>query len=114
MSTKGSNTVAECSVDAGPFLDELIGEPETLGSFLAAIREGEGMSQVEFAAKLGISKSHLCDIEKGRKVVSAERAARFAEILGYLPTSFVELALQDLLNRSDLGLRVTVTPQHGA
>jgi transcriptional regulator with XRE-family HTH domain len=39
--------------------------------------------QPELAKKLGISKSHLNDIEKGRKAVSPERAARFAKILGY-------------------------------
>jgi transcriptional regulator with XRE-family HTH domain len=110
MSTEGPKTYSDGSVDAAPFLDDLIGEVETFGSYLAAIREGEGLSQVEFAAKLGVSKSHLCDIEKGRKLVSADRAARFAEILGYLPASFVELALQDLLNRAGLDLRVAVTP----
>jgi hypothetical protein len=57
---------------------------------------------------LGISKSHLCDIEKGRKLVSPERAARFAEILGYLPATFVRLALQDIVDRAELGLPVTV------
>jgi len=30
----------------------------------------EEMSQAVFAKRLGISSSHLCDIEKGRKVVS--------------------------------------------
>ena len=99
------------SVDARPFLDDLIGLGETFGSHLAAIREGEGMSQVTFAAKLGISKSHLCDIEKGRKPVSPERAARFAKILGYLPASFVQLALQDLVDNAHLGMKVAVSPQ---
>lgn len=109
MSTEIPNIHPDGSVEASPFLDELIGEPETLGAYIVAIRKGEGMSQVEFATKLGISKSHLCDIEKGRKLVSADRAAWFAGILGYVPASFVELALQDLLNRAELGLRVAVT-----
>ena len=32
---------------------------------------------------LGVSRSHICDIEKGRKVVSPERAAKWANVLGY-------------------------------
>jgi hypothetical protein len=31
------------------------------------MRQAEGMSQVDFAKKLGISKRQLCDIEKRRK-----------------------------------------------
>ena len=57
---------------------------------------------------LGISKSHLCDIEKGRKIASLGRAVRFAEALGYLPASFAQLALQDLVNRAGLELTVQV------
>lgn len=110
MTTKKPlKTYPDGSVDAREFLEELIGERETLGNYLAAVRAGEEMTQVEFARLLGISKSHLCDIEKGRKLVSPERAARFAEILGYLPTSFVRLALQDLVDRAELGLQVHVT-----
>jgi DNA-binding XRE family transcriptional regulator len=102
-------TYPDGSVDGRAFLEELLGERRTVGNSLAAIRAGEEMSQVEFARLLGISKSHLCDIEKGRKLVSPERAARFAEILGYLPASFVRLALQDLVDRAELGFHVTVT-----
>ena len=47
--------------DAMKFLDELIGEPFTLGGLLESIRLGEEMTQVEFANLLGVSKSYLCD-----------------------------------------------------
>lgn len=40
------------------------------------------MTQEVMAKKLGVSKSHLCDIEKGRKRVSVERAYNFALSLG--------------------------------
>jgi len=64
------------------------------------------MSLEAFARSLGISRSHLCDIEKGRKIVSPERAARFAQSLGYSEQQFVRLALQDQLLH--VGLRFTV------
>jgi transcriptional regulator with XRE-family HTH domain len=93
--------------DAMKFLDKLVGEL-TFGGLIAAMRQAEEMSQVEFAKKLGISKQHLCDIEKGRKFVSPARAAKFAKILGHSERSFVALALQDVVNQGRLKLKVTV------
>ena len=89
------------------FLEKLSGGPLTFAKLLRSIREGEAMTQAEFAETLGISKQHLSHIENGRKVVSAERAARWAALLGYAETQFVRLALQDELHRA--GLRYTVS-----
>jgi transcriptional regulator with XRE-family HTH domain len=100
MATKKSETVR--------FLEKLTGGPVTLGKFLEAVRKGEEMTQPEFAEKLGMSKSHLNDIEKGRKAVSPDRAARFAKVLGYSQARLVKLALQDLVDRGGLKLCVDV------
>ena len=93
--------------DAMKFLEGLVGEL-TLGGLIEAMRQAEATSQVEFAKKLGISKQHLCDIEKGRKFVSPERAAKFARILEHSEQSFVALALQDIVNQGGLKLKVKV------
>jgi len=90
------------------FLEDITGGPLSLGKFLQSIRLGEEMSQVEFADQLGISKSHLCDIEKGRKLLSPERAAVFAKILKYSPEQFVRLALQDQLEKAGLKFKVQI------
>lgn len=90
------------------FLEKLTGGPVSLGKFLEAVRQGEEMTQPMFAKKLGISKSHLNDIEKGRKAVGPDRAARFAKVLGYSQARLVKLALQDLVDRSKLKLQVDV------
>lgn len=90
------------------FLEDLTGGPVTLGKLLEAIRLGEEISQPEFARLLKISKSHLNDIEKGRKAVSPERAARFAKILGYSRERFVALSLQGLVDQAGLRLKVDV------
>lgn len=90
-------------------LEEVTGGPLTLGDLLRSIREGEGWSQVQMAERLEISRSHLCDIEKQRKTLSPERAARFASILGYGEAQFVRLALQSLVEDAGLRLRVHVT-----
>ena len=89
-------------------LESKVREPLTLGAFLEAIRLGEKLSQAEFARRLGISRSHLCDIEKGRKVVGAERAVRFASELGYSQAQFLQLSLQAMLAESGLKFSVTV------
>jgi transcriptional regulator with XRE-family HTH domain len=94
--------------DTLSFLEDLSGGPLTLGRLVLAIRLGEEMSQVEFAKKLGISKSHLCDIEKDRKPVSPARAAEFAKILGYSETQFIELAVQNAMKRAGLHYKVSI------
>ncbi len=92
--------------DAMTFLEKLSGGPLTLAKLLRSIREGEAKTQAEFAETLGVSKQHLSHIENGRKVVSPERAARWATLLGYAESQFVRLALQEELHRA--GLRYTV------
>ena len=93
--------------EARVFLERMSGGPLTIAKLLRSIREGESQTQAEFADTLGISKQHLSHIENGRKVVSPERAARWAALLGYSESQFVRLALQDELHRA--GLRYTVT-----
>ena len=88
------------------FLDELVGTPQSFGDMLENIRECDELSQKEFAKKLKISPSHLCDIEKNRKVVSPERAARFAKILGYSQPIFVKYAIQAMLDQAGLKFKV--------
>ena len=86
---------------AGKFMEEVSGGPLTLSGLLHAIRAGEEMSQAEFALLLGVSKSHICDIEKGRKHISPMRAMQFAKILKYSEEQFVRLALQDIVDKLD-------------
>ncbi len=90
------------------WLEELAGGPLTFGDLLASIREGDELSQAAFALELGISRSHLCDIEKGRKTVSPKRAARYARTLGYSEAQFVRLALQGMVEEAGLNLTVQV------
>ncbi|HRD71388.1 MAG TPA: helix-turn-helix transcriptional regulator [Legionella sp.] len=90
------------------YLENLIGEKLTLGSFILAIRQGEELSQVEFAKALGVSRQVLCDIEHGRRIISPKKAAEYAELLGYSKKQFVRLCLQDMIDRDHLGLIVEI------
>jgi len=102
------NTKGRQKTKAARLLEELAGGPLTLGRYICSIREGEEMSQVEFAKKLGVSRSHLCDIEKGRKSVSPTKAASIARALGYSEKQFVELALQATMERAGLAYKVKI------
>ncbi len=87
---------------------ERIAGPLTFGSYLEAIRLGEDWSQQEMGRRLHVSRAHLCDMEKGRRSVSPERAARFARVLGYSEAQFVQLALQQMIDNAGLRLAVAV------
>lgn len=89
-------------------LEEIAGGVLTIGDLIRSIRLGEEMSLAQFSSKLGVTLSHLCDIEKGRKTVSPERAARFAKVLGRSREQFVRLALQGIVNEAGLKMRVAV------
>ena len=94
--------------DAMRILEKISGGPLTLGRAIESIRKSEELSQDECARKLGVSKSHLCDVEKGRKTVSSERAAKWARILGYPESVLVRLALQGELDAAGLKYRVDI------
>ena len=74
----------------------------SFGEMLFSYRKAQEISQVEMAKKLNISKQGLCNIEKGRKHVSVERAVSFAHSLGMPPRTFAKYALQDQLEKAGL------------
>jgi len=94
--------------DAMRLLEKLAGGPLTLARAIESVRKSEGLSQDECAKKLGVSKSHLCDVEKGRKTVSPERAAKWARVLGYTESVLVKLAIQAELDAAGLKYKVEI------
>jgi transcriptional regulator with XRE-family HTH domain len=89
-------------------LEQIAGGPLSLGKAVESVRKSEGLSQDECARKLGVSKSHLCDVEKGRKTASPERAAKWARVLGYPESVFVRLAIQAELDAAGLRYKVEI------
>jgi transcriptional regulator with XRE-family HTH domain len=90
------------------YLEKLRGGPLTFGALLRSIRECDEHTLEGLAKRVGVSRSHLCDIEKGRRGVSAERAARWARILGYPEALFVKLAMQAELDAAGIKLKIDV------
>lgn len=101
MSTKGP-------IEAERFLAKKNKGPLTFGQLLESHRICDEISQAELARRIGISRSLLCDIEKGRKLASPARASQIARILGYSINIFVAAALEDQLRRAGLKLHVKV------
>jgi plasmid maintenance system antidote protein VapI len=95
------------SVNALGYLESKFG-PLTFAMTIRSIRDGEEVTLDQFAKRLGISRSHLCDVEKGRKCVSPERAARWAKLLGYSAQQFVRLAIQADLDAAGLKFKVAI------
>jgi transcriptional regulator with XRE-family HTH domain len=104
--TKSQGPMRSSRSPAGQYLEELNRGPITFGQLVEAHRSCDQISQAELARRMGMSRAQLCDIEKGRRTVSAERAAQFAKVLGYSVPTFVERALEDQLRRSGLKMRV--------
>lgn len=96
-------------IDAKAFLEELDG-PLTFGEAIHSIRVCDEETQEHFAARLGISKQHLCDIEKGRRTVGPARAAGWGKLLGYGEATFVRLALRTLLEAEGVPYDVKIVP----
>ncbi|MEO7035206.1 MAG: helix-turn-helix transcriptional regulator [Polyangiaceae bacterium] len=94
--------------DTAAYLEKLLKRPLTLGGALSALRESDRQSLACFGQRLGVSRSHLSDIEHGRRSVSLQKASEFALALGHHPAQFVRLALQDQVRDAGLKLRVDV------
>ncbi len=54
---------------------------EKIGDFIARVRQERGMTQAEFAGRLGTSQSAVNRIEKGKQNLSLETLARLSEAL---------------------------------
>lgn len=80
----------------------------TFGMFLRSMREADEIGLSEFASKLGLSRANLCDLEKGRKIPSPERAARIAKYLGIPEVVLIQLAIQDTLRSARLDYQVQI------
>ena len=81
----------------------------SFGEMIHSFRQAQELTQVDMADKLGISKQDLCNIEKGRKLVSVERAVSFAKSLKMPAKTFAKYVLQDQLQKAGLKGEVEIT-----
>lgn len=80
----------------------------TFGMFLRVSRNTMGLTQQDMANVLGIAKGTLCDIEKGRQLVSIDLAKKIAKKAGLSEIIAIEACFVDQLKKSKSKLHVTV------
>ena len=83
--------------------------PLTFGMFLRSARTSLGLSQAEMARTLGMSRGTLCDIEKGRQLVSIQLAKKIARKAGFSETVAIKACIEDQLTKAKVKLRFELT-----
>ena len=78
------------------------------GMFLRSARVSLDITQAEIAKMLKVTKSVICDIEKGRQLVSPSLAQKIAKQAGLSEKLAIKLALQDQLAKANIDLLVDV------
>ena len=100
MSTEKNNKLV-------PFLEKEFG-PLSFSSFMRAARSSLGLTQVEMARRLKITAGTLCDIEKGRQLVSLRLAKKIAALSGLSVPIAIEAAMQDQLRKAGLTYKIKI------
>lgn len=92
---------------AADLMQKLVGEV-TFGTFLRAARTSMDATQSEMGEILGVSFSVICDIEKGRQLVSPKLAIKIAKKAGLSEKQALRLCLQDQLKKAKIKYVVDV------
>lgn len=82
--------------------------PMTFGAFLTAVRANMNLSQAELARRVKVSRSMICDIEKGRVLVSPALAMKIAKVGSFPQDLAIKFCLQDQLQRAKIKMTVDV------
>ena len=82
--------------------------PFTFATFMLGARTTLDLTQVEMAKRIGISKAALCEIEKGRTLVSPKSALTYAKKAGFSVTLALETCFQDQLRKAKINKRVKI------
>ena len=80
----------------------------TFGMFLKSSRTSLDLTQVEMAKILKVTASVICDIEKGRQLVSPSLALKIAKKAKLSEKLAVKLCLQDQLNKVKIKMKVNI------
>jgi DNA-binding XRE family transcriptional regulator len=80
----------------------------TFGTFLKTSRTSLDLTQAEMAKILKVTVSVICDIEKGRQLVSPSLALKIAKKAKLSEKLSVKLCLQDQLNKANIKMKVDI------
>ena len=82
----------------------------TIGEFIHTWRTSEELSLKDFGKTINMSVGNLCDIEKGRKGVSPEKAHQIGIAIGVPPALLVKMALEEQLFEAGLHYTIELEP----
>ena len=82
----------------------------TVGEMLHSWRLSEELSLKDFGNLIGMSVANLCDIEKGRKGVSPEKAEQIAKAIGVPPALLIRLSIEESLKAAGLKYQIEIRP----
>jgi len=74
--------------------------PLTFALFMRVARDSLDLTQEAFGKKLGLSRANVCDIEKGRYLVSTEVAVKVAKKTGFPEKIALQACLQDQVRKA--------------
>lgn len=80
--------------------------PLTFASYLRGMRANRDMTQKDFAKFLGMAPGTICDLEKGRQLVSPTLAKKIAKKLKMPEIIAVRACLQDQLKKAKISYKV--------
>ena len=83
--------------------------PLTFALFMRVSRNSMGLTQEEFGKKIGLSRAGVCDIEKGRQLVSTHLAVKVARKSGLPEKIALQACLQDLVSKAGSEAKVDVS-----
>ncbi len=83
--------------------------PLSFALFMRPARNSMDLSQEEFGTKLGLSRANICDIEKGRHLVSTELAVKVAKKAGLPEKLALQACLQDQVRKAGSEAQVKVS-----
>lgn len=83
--------------------------PLTFALFMRVSRNSLGLTQEEFGKKFGLSRANVCDIEKGRQLVSTELAVKVARKTGLPEKLALQACLQDQVYKAGSEAKVAIS-----
>lgn len=68
---------------------------DELGSLLKKKRREKKISQTQIGEYLGLSMSHISDIERGVHKISVQTLCGYCDLIGMTPNDLLEISTQD-------------------
>jgi transcriptional regulator with XRE-family HTH domain len=90
------------------YLEKLTKQDFSFSTILRGYRTRENMTQEQLAAKLGVTKSYISDLENKRRYVTVIQAKSFAKKLKEPVEVWVTTSLQDMVTRAGVSGTVRI------